>query len=105
MTGRHRYPRNGTPIVGGHRRVRACHWATAQGYNLLDKTAWVALVILRPVIMVAAWQAESACLCKDSRFFAAFAANSGVHLAVDSRHSCQGTAGRPTYAVLWFANP
>ena len=79
--------------------------ATAQGLNLLDKTAWVALVILRAVIMVAAWQAESAYLCKDSRFFAAFAANSGIYLAVASRHSWQGTVGRATYAALWFANP
>ena len=46
--------------------------ATAQGLNLLHKTAWVALVILGPVIMVAAWQADLAYLCKDSRFFAAF---------------------------------
>ena len=41
--------------------------AAAQGCNLLDKTAWVALDVLRPVI-VAGWQAVSAYPSEDSRF-------------------------------------
>jgi len=41
--------------------------AAAQGCNLLDKTAWVALDVLRPVIL-AGWQAVSAYLCEDSSF-------------------------------------
>src|SRR5207245_9095229 len=42
--------------------------AAAQGCNLLDKTAWVALDALRPVIL-GGWQAVSAYLCEDSRFW------------------------------------
>src|SRR6267378_884038 len=38
----------------------------AQGCNLLDKNAWVALEVLRPVIL-SAWQSVPACLCEDSR--------------------------------------
>jgi len=41
--------------------------AAAQGCNLLDKTAWVALDVLRPVIL-AGWQAVSAYLFEDSSF-------------------------------------
>ena len=41
--------------------------AAAQGCNLLDKTAWVALDVLRPVIL-GGWQAVPAYLCEDSRF-------------------------------------
>jgi hypothetical protein len=42
--------------------------ASKLGCNLLGKTAWVALELLRPVIMLADWQAVSAYLCEDSRF-------------------------------------
>lgn len=41
--------------------------AAAEGCNLLDKTAWVALEVLRSVILLAGWQAVSAYLCEDSR--------------------------------------
>ncbi len=41
--------------------------AAAQGCNLLDKTAWVALDVLRPVIL-GGWQAVPAYLCEDSSF-------------------------------------
>ena len=74
MTGQFTYSRNVKPIVGvaiaGF--VLATEFcklggAAAQGCNLLDKTAWVALEVLRPVIL-AAWQSVPACLCGDSRF-------------------------------------
>jgi hypothetical protein len=42
--------------------------AVAQGCNLLDGTAWVALGVLRPVILTA-WQSVPACLCEDSRYW------------------------------------
>jgi len=40
---------------------------TAQGCGLLGKAAWVALEVLRPVVL-AAWQPVPACLCEDARF-------------------------------------
>jgi hypothetical protein len=74
MTGQYTYSRNGKPIVGVAvvgfvLATLFCKLdgATAQGCNLLDKTAWVALEVLRPVIMLADWQAVSACLCEGSR--------------------------------------
>ena len=41
--------------------------ATAQGCNLLDKTAWAALEVLRPVIVLADWQAVLVYLCEGLR--------------------------------------
>jgi len=46
--------------------------AAAPGCKLLGKTAWVALGLLRSVIMLADWQAVSAYLCDDSRFLQQF---------------------------------
>jgi hypothetical protein len=75
MTGQFTYFRNckpnvGVGIVGFVLATLFCKLdgATAQGCNLLDKTAWVALEVLRPVVLLADWQAVSAYLCEDSRF-------------------------------------
>jgi hypothetical protein len=38
-----------------------------QGCNLFGKTAWVALALLRSVILLADWQAVSAYLWEDSK--------------------------------------
>ena len=74
MTGQYTYSRNfkpivGVAIVGFVLATEFCKLggAPAQGCNLLDKTAWVALEVLRPVIL-AGWQAVSAYLCEDSSF-------------------------------------
>jgi hypothetical protein len=74
MTGPYTYSRNckpivGVAIVGFVLAILFCKLdgAAAQGCNLLDKTAWVALDVLRPVIL-AGWQAVSVYLCEDSRF-------------------------------------
>jgi len=39
---------------------------TAQGCGLLGKAGWVALEVLRPAVIQAAWQSVPACLCEDS---------------------------------------
>ena len=72
MTGQYTHTRNSKPIVGvaiiGFVLATGfCNFgAAAQGCNLLDKTAWVALEVLRPVIL-SGWQSVPACLCGDSR--------------------------------------
>ena len=75
MTGQYTNSRNSKPIVGVAIAglVLAALFckldgAAAQGRNLLDKTAWVALEALRLVILLADWQALLAYLCKGSRF-------------------------------------
>ena len=75
MTGQYTDSRNCKPIVGAAivgfvLATLFCKLdgATAQECNLLDKTVWVALEVLRTVIMLADWQALSAYLCEDSRF-------------------------------------
>jgi hypothetical protein len=72
MTGQ--YSRNCKPIVGVAIVLFAlptlfCRLsrAAALGCNLLGKTAWVALALLRSVILLADWQAVSAYLWEDSR--------------------------------------
>jgi len=75
MKGQYKYFRNSKPIVG----VAIIGFvlaplfckldgATAQGCNLPDKTACVALEVLRSVILLADWQAVLSYLCADSRF-------------------------------------
>ena len=72
MKGQYKYIRNSKPIVGvaivGFVLVTlSCKLdATAQGCSLFNRAAWVALEVLRPVIL-AAWQSVPACLCEDSR--------------------------------------
>ncbi|HEV1995525.1 MAG TPA: hypothetical protein VGR03_14435 [Candidatus Acidoferrum sp.] len=75
MTGQSIYSRNRKPIVGvaivGFAFVTLLcklDGSTAKGCNLLVKTAWMALEVLRPVIMLADWQAALASLCEDSGF-------------------------------------
>ena len=41
---------------------------TAQGCGLLGKGAWLALEVLRPAVIQAAWQSVPACLCEDLSF-------------------------------------
>jgi hypothetical protein len=69
MKGQYKYFRNSKPIVEvaivGF--VLATLDVLAQGCSLFDRAAWVALEVLRPVILVA-WQSAPACLCGDSRF-------------------------------------
>jgi hypothetical protein len=69
MKGQYKYSRNSKPIVEvaivGF--VLATLDVLAQGCSLFDRAAWVALEVLRPVILVA-WQSAPACLCEDSRF-------------------------------------
>jgi hypothetical protein len=69
MKGQYKYFRNSKPIVEvaivGF--VLATLDVLAQGCSLFDRAAWVALEVLRPVILVA-WQSAPACLCEDSRF-------------------------------------
>jgi hypothetical protein len=73
MKGRHKYFRNGKPIaqvaiVAFVLATLSCRLdVTTQGCNLLDKAAWVALEVLRPVILAAS-QSVPDCLCQDSRF-------------------------------------
>jgi hypothetical protein len=68
------YSRNYKPIVGVAivafmLPTLFCKLAgqAAPGCKLLDKTAWVALGLLRSVILLADWQAVSAHLWDDSR--------------------------------------
>jgi hypothetical protein len=75
MKGQYKYFRSSKPIVGVAiigfvLATLSCKLdgATAQGCNLLDKTACVALEVLRSVILLADWQAVLAYLCEDSRF-------------------------------------
>jgi len=73
MKGQYKYFRNSKPIV--EVAIAGLMLATmfynldaaAQRCSLLDKAAWVALEMFRPVIL-AAWQSVPACLCEDSRF-------------------------------------
>jgi hypothetical protein len=72
MTGQ--YSRNCKPIVGVAIVLFVlptlfCRFsgAAALGCNLLGKAARVALALLRSVILLADWQAVSACLWEDSR--------------------------------------
>jgi hypothetical protein len=73
MKGQYKYFRNSKPIVevaivGFVLANLSCKLdVTAQGCSLLHKAAWVALVVLRPVIL-AAWQSVPACLCAYSSF-------------------------------------
>jgi len=73
MKGQYKFFRNSRPIaevaiVGFVLATLFCKFdLTAQGCSLLDKAAWVALVVLRPVIL-AAWQSVPLCLCADSSF-------------------------------------
>ena len=73
MKGQYKYIRNSKPIVevaivGFVLVTLSCKLdATAQGCSLFNRAAWVALEVLRPVIL-AAWQSVPACLCGDSRF-------------------------------------
>lgn len=74
MTGQYTFSRNrkaivGVAIAGFVLATLFCKLdaATAQRCNLFDKTAWVALEVLRPVILLGDWQAVSAYLCQDSR--------------------------------------
>lgn len=74
MTGQSTDSRNGTPILG----VAIAGFVlgtsfyvldtTAQWLNLLDKTAWTALELLRTVIPLAGGQALPACFCEGSLF-------------------------------------
>jgi len=73
MTGQYTFSRNckaivGVAIAGFVLATLFCKLdaATAQGCNLFDKTAWVAIEVLRPVIL-SGWQSVPACLCGDSR--------------------------------------
>ena len=72
MKGQYKYIRNSKPIVevaivGFVLVTLSCKLdATAQGCSLFNKAAWVALEVLRPVIL-AAWQSVPACLYEDSR--------------------------------------
>jgi len=75
MKAQYIYSRNGktmvgVAIVGFVLAALFCKLdgAAAQRCNLLEKTAWAALEVLRSVIMLADWQAVSAYLCEDSRF-------------------------------------
>ena len=72
MTGQ--YFRNSKPIVGGSivtfvlpTLFSKLGGPAAQACNLLGKMAWVALAVLRSVILLADWPALSACLWEDSR--------------------------------------
>jgi len=69
MKDQYKYFQNSKPIVEvaivGF--VLATLDVLAQGCSLFDRAAWVALEVLRPVILVA-WQSAPACLCEDSRF-------------------------------------
>jgi hypothetical protein len=73
MKGQYKYFRNSKPIVevaivGFVLVTLSCKLdVTAQGCSLFYRAAWVALEVLRPVIL-AAWQSAPACLCEDSRF-------------------------------------
>lgn len=73
MKGQYKYFRYSKPIVeaaivGFVLVTLSCKLdVTAQGCSLFNRAAWVALEVLRPVI-VAAWQSAPACLCEDSRF-------------------------------------
>jgi apolipoprotein N-acyltransferase len=76
MTGQHTYSGNYKPIVavtiaGFALATLFCELgrATARGCNLLDKAGWVALEVLRMVILLADWQAALAYLCEDSRLW------------------------------------
>ena len=75
MKAQYIYSRNGktmvgVAIVGFVLAALFCKLdgAAAQRCNLLDKTAWAALEVLRSVILLADWQAVLAYLCADSRF-------------------------------------
>jgi hypothetical protein len=67
------YSRNSKPIIdvaiaGQVLATLSCKFdVMAQGCSLLEKAAWTALDVLRPVIL-AAWQSLPSCLCQDSRF-------------------------------------
>jgi hypothetical protein len=69
MKDQYKYFRNSKPIVEvaivGF--VLATLDVLTQGCSLFNNAAWVALEVLRPVILVA-WQSAPACLCEDSRF-------------------------------------
>jgi hypothetical protein len=72
MKGQYKYFRNSKPIVeaivGFVIATLFCKLdLTAQGCSLFNKAAWVALEVLRPVIL-SAWQSVPACLCEDSRY-------------------------------------
>jgi hypothetical protein len=75
MTGQYTYSRNPRPFVGAAIGVFVLatllcklDGAATQVCNLLDKTAWVALEVLRTVILVADSQVLQAYLYEDSRF-------------------------------------
>jgi hypothetical protein len=42
--------------------------AAVGGCILIDKTAWVALEVFRPIILLAGWQGVPAYICEDLRF-------------------------------------
>ena len=72
MTGQ--YFRNSKPIVGVSivtfvlpTLFSKLGGPAAQACNLLGKTAWVTLALLRSVILLADWPAVAACLWEDSR--------------------------------------
>ena len=74
MTGQHIYTGNCKPMVGVTiggfvLATLFCELdrATAQGCNLFDKAGWMALEVLRMVILLADWQTVLAYLCEDSR--------------------------------------
>ena len=69
MKDQYKYFRKSKPIVEvaiiGF--VLATFDVLAQGCSLFNKAAWVALEVLRPVLLVA-WQSAPGCLCEDSKF-------------------------------------
>jgi hypothetical protein len=73
MKGQYKYSQNSKPtmevtIVVFLLATLSCKLAvTAQGCSLLDKAAWIALEVLRPVLQ-AAWQSVPACFCDDATF-------------------------------------
>ena len=73
MKGQYKCFRNSKPIaevaiVGFVLATLSCRLdVMAQECSLFNRAAWVALEVLRPVIL-SAWQSVPACLCDDSRF-------------------------------------
>src|SRR6266702_412188 len=110
MKGQSTYSRNWKRIAGG--AVVAfvltnLFWnldGGAQGCNLLEKTAWVAVDVLRPVIL-AGWQSMPACLGENSgclQHLFQVVASLWPLLCV-----LVGYAKRKisVYAACWFADP
>ena len=73
MATQYLYSRNRKPILGvadvGFVFATFCTLggAAVEACSLLGNTAWVASTVLRSVILLAGWQAESAYLFEDSR--------------------------------------